>query len=110
VRARDSLTGYRSLLHGKRPQAKGYPNSQAEVSALVTRVPPEVDQVLYDSDILRERCLLFVASTRGREALYDIVERVAQSVPGLCCEQFDEVIVGVGALGRDQGGFAVLAV
>ncbi|MEW2329432.1 UvrD-helicase domain-containing protein [Micromonospora chersina] len=150
----DSLTGYRSLLHGKRPEAKGYPNSQAEVSALVTRVqewlsqdvtpaeiavcarftttlsavrdgltaagipsvwvrdhpsadvdgvrlatmhamkglefrcvavvgataravpfakeitPPEVDQVQHDSDMLRERCLLFVASTRAREALY----------------------------------------
>ncbi|MEU4772681.1 UvrD-helicase domain-containing protein [Micromonospora sp. NPDC023644] len=150
----DSLTGYRSLLHGKRPHAYGYPTSQAEIAALVKRVrewlehgvqpseiaicarfntvlnsvhdtlttagipavwvrdqpgaevdgvrlatmhamkglefrcvamvgatakavpftkevtPPEVDQLQHESDMLRERCLLFVASTRAREALY----------------------------------------
>ncbi|MEU5943757.1 UvrD-helicase domain-containing protein [Micromonospora sp. NPDC047548] len=150
----DSLTGYRSLLHGKRPQAAGYPTPQAEVAALVKRVgewleqgvqpseiavctrfntvltsvydelsgagipavrvrdqpgadvdgvrlatmhamkglefrcvavvgatakavpfgkevtPSEVDQLQHDSDMLRERCLLFVASTRAREALH----------------------------------------
>ncbi|MEU8261585.1 UvrD-helicase domain-containing protein [Micromonospora sp. NPDC048999] len=150
----DSLTGYRSLLHGKRPQAQGHPTPQAEVAALVKQVgewleqgvgpsevavcarfnttlntvydelagagipavrvrdqpgadvegvrlatmhamkglefrcvavvgvtakavpfakevtPSEVDQVQHDSDLLRERCLLFVASTRAREALY----------------------------------------
>ncbi|WP_307816819.1 3'-5' exonuclease [Micromonospora fiedleri] len=32
--------------------------------------PPEVDQVQHDNDLLRERCLLFVASTRAREALH----------------------------------------
>ncbi|RAO31427.1 DNA helicase [Micromonospora noduli] len=32
--------------------------------------PSEVDQVQHDSDMLRERCLLFVASTRAREALH----------------------------------------
>ncbi|MFC5941901.1 UvrD-helicase domain-containing protein [Micromonospora harpali] len=32
--------------------------------------PSEVDQVQYDSDLLRERCLLFVAATRAREALH----------------------------------------
>lgn len=32
--------------------------------------PPEVDALQHDSDLLRERCLLFVASTRAREALY----------------------------------------
>ncbi|WP_446209793.1 UvrD-helicase domain-containing protein [Micromonospora sp. IBSANI012] len=150
----DSLAGYRSLLHGKRPQANGYPTSQAEVAALVKRVgewleqgvqpseiavcarfntvlssvqdeltgagipavrvrdqpgadvngvrlatmhamkglefrcvavvgataravpfakevtPSEVDQLQHESDMLRERCLLFVASTRAREALH----------------------------------------
>lgn len=150
----DSLIGYRSLLHGKRPQAQGHPTPQAEAAALVKRVgewvehgvapseiavcarfnttlsnvydelagagipavrvrdqpgadvegirlatmhamkglefrcvavvgatakavpfakevtPSEVDQVQHDSDLLRERCLLFVASTRAREALY----------------------------------------
>lgn len=150
----DSLAGYRSLLHGKRPQAVGYPNSQAEIAGLVHRVrewlaqdvqpseiavcarfnttlsavrdelaaagipsvfvrdqpgadvdgvrlatmhamkglefrcvavigvnaravpfakeitPIEVDPAQHDSDLLRERCLLFVASTRAREALY----------------------------------------
>ncbi|MEU3454699.1 UvrD-helicase domain-containing protein [Micromonospora sp. NPDC006766] len=150
----DSLTGYRSLLHGKRPHAQGHPTPQAEVAALVKRVrewreqgvgpseiavsarfnttlntvydeltgagipavrvrdqpgadvdgvrlatmhamkglefrcvavvgvtakavpfakevtPSEVDQIQHDSDLLRERCLLFVASTRAREALY----------------------------------------
>ncbi|MEH0985728.1 UvrD-helicase domain-containing protein [Micromonospora sp. CPCC 205556] len=150
----DSLAGYRSLLHGKRPHAQGHPTSQAEVAALIKRVgewqeqgvgpgeiavcarftttlrsvydeltaagvpavwvrdqpgpdvegvrlatmhamkglefrcvavvgatakavpfakeitPSEVDHVQHDSDLLRERCLLFVASTRAREALY----------------------------------------
>ncbi|NES28141.1 AAA family ATPase [Micromonospora terminaliae] len=150
----DSLIGYRSLLHGKRPHAQGYATSQAEVAALMKRVggwleqgihaseiavcarfntmlstvydeligagipavrvrdqpgadvdgvrlatmhamkglefrcvavigateravpfakevtPPEVDPLQHDSDMLRERCLLFVASTRAREALY----------------------------------------
>ncbi len=150
----DSLTGYRSLLHGRRPAAQGYPSVQAEIAALVKQVgewlgqgvgrseiaicarfnttlssvqdelsaagipsvrvrdqpgtevdgvrlatmhamkglefrcvaivgvtsravpfakevtPPEVDQVQHDNDLLRERCLLFVASTRAREALH----------------------------------------
>jgi superfamily I DNA/RNA helicase len=150
----DNLAGYRSLLHGKRPSAAGYPNEQAEVTALVERVkewigqgirpseiavcarfkllldkvddrltaagipavrvkdhpgadvdgvrlatmhamkglefrcvavvgvtakavpfardvtPPEVDRMQHDSDMLRERCLLFVACTRAREALH----------------------------------------
>ncbi|WP_201752797.1 UvrD-helicase domain-containing protein [Micromonospora rubida] len=150
----DSLTGYRSLLHGKRPHTQGYPTPQAETAALVKRVgewleqgvrpseiavcarfntvlgsvqdeltgagisavrvrdqpgadvngvrlatmhamkglefrcvavvgvtakavpftkevtPSEVDQLQHDSDMLRERCLLFVASTRAREALH----------------------------------------
>ncbi|MET8307302.1 UvrD-helicase domain-containing protein [Micromonospora sp. NPDC005173] len=150
----DSLAGYRSLLHGKRPHAQWHPTSHAEVTALVKRVaewleqgvapseiavcarfntmlssvydeligagiravrvrdqpgadvdgvrlatmhamkglefrcvavigateravpfakevtPPEVDPLQHDCDMLRERCLLFVASTRAREALY----------------------------------------
>uniref|UniRef100_UPI0007848547 UvrD-helicase domain-containing protein n=1 Tax=Herbidospora sakaeratensis TaxID=564415 RepID=UPI0007848547 len=32
--------------------------------------PPEVDRLQHDSDLLRERCVLFVACTRAREALY----------------------------------------
>ncbi len=150
----DSLAGYRSLLHGRKPQAHGYASPQAEVAALVEQVrewmaqgvglseiavcarftttlrtvhdaliaagippawvrdqpgadvdgvrlatmhamkglefrcvalagataktipftkevtPAEVDQVQHDNDLLRERCLLFVAATRAREALY----------------------------------------
>ncbi|RKN32450.1 DEAD/DEAH box helicase [Micromonospora musae] len=150
----DSLTGYRSLLHGKRPSAHGYPTTKAEITALAKRVgewlehgvqpseiavcarfntlltsvhdeltaagipavrvrdqpgadvqgvrlatmhvmkglefrcvamvgvtaravpfakevtPPDVDQMQHDNDLLRERCLLFVASTRAREALH----------------------------------------
>ncbi|MFE7214971.1 UvrD-helicase domain-containing protein [Streptomyces sp. NPDC057611] len=149
----DSLAGYRSLLHGRRPQADGYGSEQAEVTMLVERVeawiaqgirPSEigvcarfnvlldkaydkltaagvpvvrvkdnpgsgvdgvrlatmhamkglefrcvavlgatasavpfarevtsadVDPLQHDSDLLRERCLLFVACTRAREAL-----------------------------------------
>ncbi|MFF4761529.1 hypothetical protein [Streptomyces sp. NPDC001292] len=34
----DTLAGYRSLLHGRRPQANGYGSEQAEVTALVERV------------------------------------------------------------------------
>ncbi|MEU7750428.1 UvrD-helicase domain-containing protein [Micromonospora sp. NPDC049171] len=150
----DSLTGYRSLLHGTRPNAQGHNTQQTEVAALAKRVgewldqgvqpseiavcarfnlllntvydeltaagvpavwvrdqpspdsegvrlatmhamkglefrcvavvgataravpfakevtPSEVDQLQHDSDLLRERCLLFVASTRAREALH----------------------------------------
>ncbi|WP_214105075.1 UvrD-helicase domain-containing protein [Acrocarpospora catenulata] len=148
----DSLSGYRSLLHGKRPSAVGYPSEQDEVSAVVVQVkqwlgqgvwpseiavctrfnvlldkiadrltaagitavrvkdrsdadgvrlasmhamkglefrcvavagvtarafpftkevtPEEVDQIQHESDMLRERCVLFVACTRAREALH----------------------------------------
>ncbi|CBG68774.1 MULTISPECIES: UvrD-helicase domain-containing protein [Streptomyces] len=149
----DSLAGYRSLLHGRRPHAEGYGSEQAEVAALVGRIeewiaqgirpseigvcarfnvlldkvhdkltaagvpvlrvrenpgpgvdgvrlatmhamkglefrcvavlgasasalpfarevtPASVDALQHDSDLLRERCLLFVACTRAREAL-----------------------------------------
>ncbi|MDT0468361.1 UvrD-helicase domain-containing protein [Streptomyces gibsoniae] len=149
----DTLAGYRSLLHGRQPQADGYGTEQAEVAALVERVqgwiaqgirpseigvcarfnvlldkaydklaavnvpvvrvrdnpapgedgvrlatmhamkglefrciavlgatatavpfarevtPASVDALQHDSDLLRERCLLFVACTRAREAL-----------------------------------------
>lgn len=149
----DSLAGYRSLLHGRRPHADGYGSEQAEVAALVGRIaewiaqgirpseigvcarfnvlldkvhdkltaagvpvlrvrdnpgpgvdgirlatmhamkglefrcvavlgasasavpfarevtPASVDALQHDSDLLRERCLLFVACTRAREAL-----------------------------------------
>ncbi|GAA2914077.1 ATP-dependent helicase [Streptosporangium fragile] len=150
----DNLTGYRSLLHGKRPHTAGYPAEQAEVTALVEQVkdwigqgvqpseiavctrfnilldkvndrlaaagvpavrvkdhpgadvggvrlatmhamkglefrcvavvgvtasafpfakeitPPEVDRIQHESDMLRERCVLFVACTRARDALH----------------------------------------
>ncbi|MFD8493869.1 UvrD-helicase domain-containing protein [Amycolatopsis sp. NPDC059657] len=149
----DSLAGYRSLLHGTRPEATGYPNEQVEVAALTERVgewiaqgvlpseiavcsrfnllldkvfdqlkangivsvrvkdqpgadvegvrlatmhsmkglefrcvavigvtekalpfakeiaPADVDPQQHESDLLKERCLLFVACTRAREAL-----------------------------------------
>lgn len=32
--------------------------------------PAEVDRLQYESDMLRERCVLFVACTRAREALH----------------------------------------
>lgn len=150
----DTLAGYRSLLHGRRPHADGYTSETAEVTALAGRVqewlnsglaaseiavcarfstslarasetlnaagiptvrvkdhpspddegvrlatmhamkglefrgvalvgvnsravpfakeitPLEVDQIQHDSDVLRERCLLFVACTRAREVLH----------------------------------------
>ncbi len=149
----DSLAGYRSLLHGHRPQARGYSSRQEETEALVEWVrtlldkglapheigvcarfnlsldaaeeklkaagvpvlrvkgqvtqgaegvrlatmhamkglefravcvlgvaegsvpftreitPREVDAPQHDADLLRERCLLFVACTRARETL-----------------------------------------
>ncbi|MET8482847.1 UvrD-helicase domain-containing protein [Streptomyces tendae] len=149
----DTLAGYRSLLHGRRPQVAGHGSEQAEVAALVERVqgwiaqgiapseigvctrfnvlldkvydrltaagvpvvrvkdgqgssvegvrlatmhamkglefrcvavlgvtagavpfarevtPASVDPLQHDSDLMRERCLLFVACTRAREAL-----------------------------------------
>jgi hypothetical protein len=150
---RDNLSGYRSLLHGSRPRARGYDAEASEVAALVERVrewlgqgirsseiavcarfnllldavrdrltaagipavrvrdnpgpgedgvrlatmhamkglefrcvavlgvtasavpfarevtPAEVDRIQHDADMLRERCLLFVACTRAREEL-----------------------------------------
>jgi hypothetical protein len=149
----DTLAGYRSLLHGRRPHVSGYGSEQDEVAALVARVrdwvaqgirpseigvcarfnilldkvhdklgaagvpvvrvrdnpgpdvdgvrlatmhamkglefrcvavlgvtagavpfgrevtPASVDALQHESDLLRERCLLFVACTRAREAL-----------------------------------------
>ncbi|MFB6504641.1 MULTISPECIES: UvrD-helicase domain-containing protein [unclassified Streptomyces] len=149
----DSLTGYRSLLHGRRPRVQGYGTRQEETDALVERVralladglapheigvcarfnlaldaaeaklrtagvpvlrvkgqsapgtqgvrlatmhamkglefravsvlavnegsvpfaravtPREADLLQHDADLLRERCLLFVACTRARESL-----------------------------------------
>ncbi|GAA1946107.1 UvrD-helicase domain-containing protein [Kitasatospora viridis] len=149
----DSLAGYRSLLHGRRPHIDGHGSEQAEVAALVERVegwiaqgirpaeigvcarfnvlldkvhdrlsaagvpvarvkdspaphvvgvrlatmhamkglefravavlgatasavpfareitPATVDRLQHETDLLRERCLLFVACTRAREAL-----------------------------------------
>ncbi|GHB15802.1 DNA helicase [Streptomyces viridiviolaceus] len=149
----DTLAGYRSLLHGRRPQVEGHGSEHAEVAALVERVqgwiaqgispseigvcarfnvlldkaydklttagvpvarvkdnpgagvdgvrlatmhamkglefrcvavlgvtagavpfgrevtPAAVDALQHESDLLRERCLLFVACTRAREAL-----------------------------------------
>ncbi|MEV5927716.1 UvrD-helicase domain-containing protein [Streptomyces cellulosae] len=149
----DSLAGYRSLLHGGQPQARGYATRQEETEALVDRVrelldeglapheigvcarfnlsldaaeeklkaagipvlrvkgqtsqsaegvrlatmhamkglefravsvlgagegavpfareitPREADAPQHETDLLRERCLLFVACTRAREAL-----------------------------------------
>jgi len=32
--------------------------------------PADVDRMQHESDMLRERCVLFVACTRAREALY----------------------------------------
>ncbi|MEV4895210.1 UvrD-helicase domain-containing protein [Nonomuraea sp. NPDC055795] len=150
----DSLAGYRSLLHGKRPRTCEHLTEQEEVTALVEQVkewigqgirpseiavctrfnilldkvsdrltaagvsgvrvkdqpgegrdgvrlasmhamkglefrcvavvgvtaravpfakeitPLEVDRIQHDSDMLRERCVLFVACTRAREALH----------------------------------------
>lgn len=149
----DSLAGYRSLLHGRRPQVQGYATRQQETESLVDRVrmllteglapreigvcarfnlsldsaeeklkaagipvlrvkgkvpqgtegirlatmhamkglefravsvlgvdegtapfareitPRETDPLQHEADLLRERCLLFVACTRAREAL-----------------------------------------
>jgi hypothetical protein len=149
----DSLAGYRSLLHGRRPQAQGYATRREETDTLVDRIrslladglaareigvcarfnlsldaaeeklsvagipvlrvkgkaaqdadgirlatmhamkglefravcvlgvdegsvpfareitPREADPLQHDADLLRERCLLFVACTRAREML-----------------------------------------
>ncbi|MFD5001951.1 UvrD-helicase domain-containing protein [Streptomyces mutabilis] len=149
----DTLAGYRSLLHGRRPQVEGHGSEHAEIASLVERVqgwiaqgirpseigvcarfnvlldkaydrlaaagvpvvrvkdgpgpdvdgvrlatmhamkglefrcvavlgvsagampfarevtPAAVDALQHESDLLRERCLLFVACTRAREAL-----------------------------------------
>jgi hypothetical protein len=47
----DTLAGYRSLLHGTRPEASGHPNEHAEITALVERVRGWVDQGILPSEI-----------------------------------------------------------
>ncbi|MGW3715612.1 UvrD-helicase domain-containing protein [Streptomyces sp. NPDC005133] len=47
----DSLAGYRSLLHGNRPEARGYTSQQDEVKALVERVQEWIDGGLSPSEI-----------------------------------------------------------
>jgi superfamily I DNA/RNA helicase len=47
----DTLVGYRSLLHGKRPDATGHPSEHAEIAALVERVRGWVDQGVLPSEI-----------------------------------------------------------
>ncbi|TVT60822.1 AAA family ATPase [Amycolatopsis rhizosphaerae] len=47
----DSLVGYRSLLHGKRPHIEGHPSEQAEVAAVVDRVRTWLDQGVEASEI-----------------------------------------------------------
>ncbi|WP_433393650.1 UvrD-helicase domain-containing protein [Micromonospora sp. KLBMP9576] len=47
----DSLTGYRSLLHGKRPHTQGRPTPQAEIAALVGRVGEWREQGVQPSEI-----------------------------------------------------------
>jgi superfamily I DNA/RNA helicase len=48
---RDSLVGYRSLLHGGRPQTSAYPDEQAEVAALTELVCGWIEQGVPSSDI-----------------------------------------------------------
>src|SRR5690606_29184312 len=47
----DSLAGYRSLLHGRRPQAQGYATRQEETEALVDRVRGLLDEGLAPHEI-----------------------------------------------------------
>ena len=47
----DTLAGYRSLLHGTRPDASGYPAEHAEITALVERVQDWVGQGILPSEI-----------------------------------------------------------
>ncbi|MFJ5225117.1 UvrD-helicase domain-containing protein [Streptomyces sp. NPDC088400] len=47
----DSLAGYRSLLHGRRPHTEGYASEQAEVAALVERIGEWIGQGIRPADI-----------------------------------------------------------
>lgn len=47
----DTLTGYRSLLHGTRPEVVGYANEQEEITALVRRVAGWLDQGVRPDEI-----------------------------------------------------------
>jgi len=47
----DALTGYRSLLHGKRPIAVGHSSEQAEVAALTEQVQAWLDQGIPSREI-----------------------------------------------------------
>lgn len=48
---RDSLNGYRSLLHGRRPQTSGYSGEQAEITELVERIEEWLAQGVNASEI-----------------------------------------------------------
>jgi superfamily I DNA/RNA helicase len=60
--------------------------------------PAEVDPIQHDSDLLRERCLLFVACTRAREALH--LSWSGQPSPFLTQVSLAE---GISPAGRDAG-------
>lgn len=47
----DTLAGYRSLLHGARPAAAGYPTQQAEVTAVVAQVQTWLGRGIPPSEI-----------------------------------------------------------
>lgn len=55
----DTLAGYRSLLHGRRPHVDGYTSEQAETAALVERVEEWIAQGIRPSEI--GVCALFNA-------------------------------------------------
>lgn len=47
----DTLVGYRSLLHGRRPHIAGHANEHAEMTALIDRVREWIDQGVLPSEI-----------------------------------------------------------
>ncbi|WP_425827562.1 UvrD-helicase domain-containing protein [Streptomyces fractus] len=79
----DSLSGYRSLLHGGRPEATGYASQQEEVSALVERVQEWIDSGIAPAEIgvcARFNVLLDKAADRLNAAGIPVV-RVKGQVP-----------------------------
>ena len=59
----DNLTGYRSLLHGRRPQAQGHPTPQAEGAASAKRVGEWLGQGVRPGEIAV--CARFTTTLRG---------------------------------------------
>jgi superfamily I DNA/RNA helicase len=79
----DTLTGYRSLLHGTRPDTSGHASEHAEITALVERVQKWVGQGILPSEIaVCTRFNILLDKVHDRLAAVDIPSVRVKDRPG----------------------------